>query len=85
MSESNSNLYPVADQFINLANELAKDGDRSTVGMAIRYAAARYNTFEVSSAGYDLAAEREKIIDMLSNDFRRMLEENIEDYAKQTS
>lgn len=83
MSENNTSLYPVADEFIHLANRMAEDGDRSTVGMAIRYAAARYNTFEVSTAGYDLVAERQKIIDMLCDDFRRMLEENIEDYAKQ--
>jgi hypothetical protein len=80
---SGPSLYQVADEFIHLANDLAKNGDRSTVGMAIRYAAARYNTFEATTAGYDLNKDKEKIVEMLIDDYRRMLQENIEDYAKQ--
>jgi hypothetical protein len=76
-------LYQLADEFIHQANELASSGDQSTVGMAIRYAAARYNIFEATTAGYDLNKDREKIMEMLINDYRRMLAENMDDYAKQ--
>jgi hypothetical protein len=76
-------LYQLADEFIHLANDLAGSGDQSTVGMAIRYAAARYNIFEATTAGYDLKKDKEKIMEMLVNDYHRMLEENLEDYAKQ--
>jgi hypothetical protein len=73
-------LRSVADQFIALANELAKDGDRGTVGMAIRYAAARYNAFEASMSSYDLIRDKEKILDMFSDDYKKMLLENIDDH-----
>jgi hypothetical protein len=77
-------LHEIADQFINLANELAKTEGTSTVGTAIRYAAARYNTFEVSLSSADLNADKGKLIDMLCDDFRKMLETHMADYASRS-
>ena len=75
-------FHELADQFINLANELAKTECSTNTGTALRYAAARYNTFEASLSAPDLAKEEEKIIDLLCNDFREMLMANMQDYIQ---
>ena len=41
-------MFDYADKFINLANELSKSDRSGNVGVAIRYAAARYSAFEAS-------------------------------------
>jgi AraC-like DNA-binding protein len=75
-------FYKIADQFINLANEIAATAGSAAVGTAIRYAAARYNTFEASLGSTDLAADRDKFITMLCDDFRAMLGVNMDDYIQ---
>ena len=73
-------IFDLADQFINLANELAKQSGSADVGTAMRYAAARYNTFEASLSTPDLAADEKKMTDMLCDDFREMLKVHMKDY-----
>jgi len=75
-------FFELADQYINLANELAQKDGTANVGTALRYAAARYNTFEASLSTKDLAGEQEKMIDMLCDDFREMLKVNMKDYIQ---
>jgi len=75
-------FYEIADQYINLANELAKTEGSANVGTALRYAAARYNTFEASLSTKDLAGDESKMTDMLCDDFREMLKVNMQDYIK---
>ena len=52
------------------------------MGTALRYAAARYNTFEASLSTNDLAGDQDKMIDMLCDDFREMLKANMKDYIE---
>jgi hypothetical protein len=73
-------FFDIADQYINLANELAKTEGSANAGTALRYAAARYNTFEASLSTKNLAEEQDKMIDMLCDDFREMLKVNMKDY-----
>lgn len=75
-------FFEIADQYINLANELAKTEGSANTGTALRYAAARYNTFEASLSTNDLANDQEKMIDMLCDDFREMLKANMQDYIE---
>ena len=75
----------IADKYINLANELAKTEGTANTGTALRYAAARYNTFEASINAPDLAKEKDKLIDMLCDDFREMLKANMQDYVQRGS
>lgn len=75
-------VYAVADKFIALANELAQDDNSGVVGMGIRYAAARYNAFESSLMTQDLTADKEKMLEMFSDDFRKMMNENLDDYIR---
>jgi hypothetical protein len=75
-------FFEIADQYINLANELATTEGSANAGTALRYAAARYNTFEASLSTTDLAKEQDKMIDMLCDDFREMLKVNMKDYIQ---
>ena len=75
-------FYEIADKYINLANDMAKSEGPVHIGTALRYAAARYNTFEASLNTNDLAKEKDKMIDLLVNDFREMLNANMDDYIQ---
>lgn len=75
-------VYAIADKFIALANELATDDDSGNVGMGIRYAAARYNAFESSLMTKDLAGDKEKMLAMFTDDFNKMMSENLDDYIR---
>lgn len=75
-------FFEIADKYINLANDIAKSEGTANTGTALRYAAARYNTFEASLSTQDLAGEKDKLVDMLCNDFREMLNANMDDYIQ---
>ncbi|MEJ2648983.1 MAG: DUF3144 domain-containing protein [Sedimentisphaerales bacterium] len=75
-------MYNYADQFINLANEISKSDKSGSVGMAIRFAAARFSIYEVSTQSNDLAGAKDKYLQLLAEDFKKMLEFNIDDYIR---
>ena len=75
-------LYTSADKFISLANEIAQKDTSGTVGMGLRYAAARYSAFESSMATKDMAGEKDKIKEALLKDYEMMLEENLTIYIQ---
>jgi len=75
-------MYDNADKFIDLANEMSKTVDQGQVGMAIRYAAARYSAFEASMHTNNLAEEKEKHLQFLVNVFTEMLETNLDEYIE---
>ncbi len=83
--EENPSMYDLANQFINLANEMIEKDRSGTVGTAIRYAAARYNVFEASLQSDDLAKEKEAIIDKFTADYRKMMDINIDQYIERIS
>ena len=73
-------LFEAADQFIELANRLSQEDSSGTVGAAIRYAAARYNAFEASMSGKDIATEKQQLLDSFGNDYRQMLSHNLDEH-----
>ena len=73
-------MYDYADKFINLANEMSKSDRSGNVGVAIRFAAARYSAFEASMRTDKLAEEKDKQLELFANAFKEMLQMNIEDY-----
>ena len=75
-------LFSAADQFIALANQLAQQDPNGTVGAALRYAAARYSAFEASTGNADLSAARGPTVAAIVEDFRKMLEHNVDDYSR---
>ena len=73
-------MYDYADKFINLANDMSKSDRSGNVGVAIRFAAARYSAFEASMRTDKLIEEKEKQLELFANAFKEMLQMNIEDY-----
>jgi hypothetical protein len=78
-------MYDLANKYIDLANELSKSDKTGSVGVALRYAAARYSSFEASMQTSDLASDKEQIIEMYLEDYRRMLSDNIDDYIRHSA
>ena len=78
-------FFDLADQFINIANELAQKEGSADVGTALRYAAARYNTFEASQSTDNLGKDEDKMTNMLCDDFRAMLKVHMTDYIQRTA
>ena len=75
-------MYDYADKFINLANEMSKSDRSGNVGVAIRYAAARYSAFEASMRTKNLAEDKDKQLQLFENIFTDMLRVNLEDYIQ---
>jgi hypothetical protein len=75
-------MYDYADKFINLANEMAKSDRSGNVGVAIRFAAARYCAYEASMQTKKLAEEKDKQLQAFVDTFTEMLRINLEDYIK---
>jgi len=73
-------IYDYADKFINLANEMAKSDRSGDVGVAIRFAAARYCAYEASLQTKNLAADKDKQLQLFVDAFTEMLRTNLEDY-----
>ena len=73
------------DSFIDRANEFADYNSLENVGMALLYAASRFNSFVVSEHAKDLQTYEEdlaKAEEFFVSQYRNMLSENLEDYKK---
>lgn len=75
-------MFDYADKFINLANEMSESDRSGNVGVAIRYAAARYSAFEASMRTKNLAEDKDKQLQDFTNVFTDMLRVNLEAYIQ---
>jgi hypothetical protein len=82
MDQNDKTMYDYADKFINLANDMAKSDRSGNVGVAIRFAAARYCAYEASMQTNNLAEEKDKLLQAFIDTFTEMLQINFEDYIK---
>ena len=71
-------FHEVADEFINLANELSDDWASPFLSAAIMYAAARYNAFNFQTMDGD-ATKREEAIRYYTEQYGKMLRENLQE------
>ena len=81
--QDSEEVWKLADQFINLANQLYQENADGRVGYALMYAAARFNAFIVASTaghGNALADEKSEATEYFTDQYRRMFSENITDY-----
>ena len=78
-------LYKTADQFISQANTLTEHTDLATLAAGLRYAAARFAAFEASLRTNDLRRDKAEALDAYLNEFRTMLDDNLEQYIEQQS
>ncbi|UCC14882.1 MAG: DUF3144 domain-containing protein [Gammaproteobacteria bacterium] len=75
----------VADTFIDLANEHIKSVAKENVGMALLFAASRFNAFVVASHSKtleDYDGEHDKAVEFFSAEYVKMLKENMVDYRR---
>lgn len=75
----------LANAFIDLANQKCDEAPRENVGMALLYAASRFNAFVVAAHAADLRdyeGAREKAMEFFRGEYERMLGENLDDYRQ---
>ena len=73
------------DSFIDRANELVEQNSPENVGMALLFAASRFNAFVVSQHAEnakDYEKDMEKAQQFFVSQYQEMLTENLEDYKK---
>ena len=73
-------FHEVADEFINLANELSEDWASPFLSAAIMYAAARYNAFNFSTMDGD-GQNVEEAIRYYTEQYGKMLRENLKELS----
>jgi hypothetical protein len=84
-AEIDREFRTVVDRFIALANEQIDSVKREHVSLALLYAAARFNSFIVSShapSREKFQADRAAAFKFFTDEYHRMLEENLDDYEK---
>lgn len=75
----------VVDKFIALANEQMENVKREHVSMALLYAAARFNSFIVSThapSREKFRTDRPAAFKFFTGEYHRMLGENLDDYER---
>jgi hypothetical protein len=87
--EADDSFYSRADEHIHLSNDqLAKEPGRGKVSASMLFATTRFNSW-VSACGFDsgekMAAAREETISYFVEQYRLMLEENLDDYISNFS
>jgi len=73
----------MADTFIDRANEFAEANSQENVGLALLYAAARYNAHVVAQHAptlEDYEKDLPRAREFFAGQYQQMLEENLEDY-----
>ena len=81
--QKNKAFFAMADSFIDSANAYCDEEKSSQVGSAMMFATARFSAFVVASHSPDrekYEAEIEGATDFFSQEFKRMLLENLEEY-----
>lgn len=74
-----ADFHEVADEFINLANQLSEDWAMPFLSAAFMYAAARYNAHFFFTNDGDLD-NRQQALDYYSDQFRKMLAECMNEF-----
>ena len=75
----------MVDQFIDRANELAENNSPENVGMALLYAASRFNAHVVSQHAdtlEDYERDLTRAQEFFVKQYQQMLDENLEDYRQ---
>jgi hypothetical protein len=79
-------FYSRADAHINLSNDQLKDIGRGKVSASMMYALARFNAFITAcrfQSAEQLSEAREETIEYFTAQYRKMLEENLDDHIAQ--
>jgi len=84
MQEVDDEFYERADAHIHLSNsQISEEISRGKVSASFMYSVARFNAW-VSACGWhngkEMADAKDEIIEYFVNEYRKMLEENLDDY-----
>jgi len=83
--EKDPTFFERADAHINLSNDQIGEISRGKVSASMMYATARFNAW-VSACGFDSGSEmlyaHDETVEYFVAEYRKMLEENLDDYAK---
>ncbi len=74
-----------ANALINLSNDQCDTADPNAVGASTLFAAARFNAFILARAtgsAENMQQEKERALAYFTEQFRRMMSENLEDFAR---
>jgi hypothetical protein len=74
-----------ADEVIAVANEQVKNSTIGKVSSSLLYAAARFNSFNVANSAdsiEEMKKDKEEAIKYFSEQYKKMLEENLDDYIE---
>ena len=87
MSEQDIDIQfrAIADSFIDLANQAAKNAHVENVGMAMLYAVSRFNAYVVASHADNLEkyeSDVQPAMNFFMEKYQEMLQENFDDYKK---
>jgi Protein of unknown function (DUF3144) len=85
-NKADETFFKRADAHIKLSNEqISKDISHGKVSASMLYAAARFNAW-VTATGYtsrtEMAKGRDETLDYFCEQYRKMLEENLDDYIQ---
>ncbi len=88
-TKADDSFYDRADAHIKLSNrQLTQAGDPGSVSASMLYGTARFNVWVTAcslSSGTQLADSRETTLAYYCDQYRLMLEENLDDYIKNFS
>ena len=83
--EVDDTFYERADAHIHLSNDQNQTHGRGKVSASMLYAAARYNAWVSAcgfSSGEEMSSVRGETIEYFVQQYRLMLEENLDDYIQ---
>lgn len=78
-------FYDRADSFIRLANEHCAKTPHGKVSASFMFGLSRFNAWVVASSSDSregMAKEREQAIEYFLGEYRKMLEQNLDDYIE---
>ncbi|RDH81613.1 MAG: DUF3144 domain-containing protein [endosymbiont of Galathealinum brachiosum] len=78
-------FWEITDKFIELANEQCDKHKNGKVSTSILFSAARFNSFMYASTAKnleDFAKDKELAVEFLTQEYRKVLMENLNDYEK---
>ena len=84
-TDPDDQFYDRADAHIHLSNDQINDIGQGKVSASMMYATARFNAWISAcgpESGEELAKSKDEIIDYFADEFRKMLDENLDDYIQ---
>jgi hypothetical protein len=84
-SDVDKEFFERADAYITVANEQAANVSRGKVSASMMFATARFNAWVSASgteSGEELAGVKEDALEYFLSEYRKMLEENLDEYIE---